>query len=84
VGIGQRGVLAVVAIVGIRTASVVVSRRDACRHILINGHDQVQSPQVFATAIAWPIPWAAPVTKATRPSWVFVEVFIGINGREPP
>src|SRR5260370_33134761 len=29
------------------------------------------------TAIAWPIPWAAPVTKATRPSCVFVDVFIG-------
>jgi hypothetical protein len=28
-----------------------------------------------AAAIARPIPWAAPVTKATRPSCVLVEVF---------
>jgi hypothetical protein len=29
-----------------------------------------------AKAIAWPMPWPAPVTRATRPSWVFVEVLI--------
>src|SRR5580700_1086592 len=45
-----------------------------------------------ASAIARPRPWAAPVTKATRPSWVFSELFIGhpsplacrLESRRPP
>src|SRR6516225_8948935 len=45
-----------------------------------------------ATAIARPMPWAAPVTRATRPSCVLIEVFMGrpsplagrLEGGRPP
>ena len=47
VRIRQRGVLAVVAEVGIGAASVVGSGSDAGRHVLINGDDQMQSAQML-------------------------------------
>src|SRR5438309_1089825 len=37
---------------------------------------RAEARSASATAIARPIPWAAPVTKATRPSCVLIEVFI--------
>ena len=47
VRIGERRILAVVAVVRIRTASIVVPGGDAGRHILIDRNNQMQSAHVL-------------------------------------
>ncbi len=47
VGVGQGRVLAIVPVVRIRTASVVIPRRQTGRRIPIDGDDEMQSAQML-------------------------------------
>src|SRR5450432_1208389 len=47
VGVGQRGILAVVGVVRVGAASVVVPRGRAGGHVLIHGDDKMQPAQML-------------------------------------